>query len=193
MKSKKIYILMGNPDKEGTLSNEFANAYEQTARAAGHEVRRHNVGDLQFDPILHKGYRVIQDLEPDLIEVQENIRWADHFVLVYPLWWSATPALLKGLFDRMWLPNLAFHFWKNGMGWDKLLKGKTARIICLSKSQPLAIRLMFGDFTNEMRSATLGFAGYKVRMTEIGNSEALPVNTKARWTRRIQNLARKAR
>jgi putative NADPH-quinone reductase len=189
---KKIYILMGNPDKDGTLSNDFADAYEKAASAAGHEVRRHNIGDLQFDPILHKGYRAIQELEPDLKQVQENIRWADHFVLVYPLWWSATPALLKGLFDRMWLPGLAFHFWKNGMGWDKLLKGKTARIICLSKSQPLAIRFMFGDFTNEMRHATLGFSGYKVRMTEVGNSEKLSPQKKASWTRRIEALARKA-
>lgn len=191
MKRKNIYIMMGNPDKEGTLTNEFANAYEEAAKAAGHEVRRANIGDLRFDPILHKGYKAIQELEPDLKQVQEDLKWADHFVVVYPLWWSATPALLKGMFDRMWLPGFCFHFWKNGMGWDRLMKGKTARVISLSKMNPLAIRFMFGDFTNEIAHATLGFAGYKVRLTEIGYSENLTPRAKARWMRRIASLAKK--
>jgi NAD(P)H dehydrogenase (quinone) len=121
------------------------------------------------------------------------MKWADHFVLVYPLWWSATPALLKGMFDRLWLPGFCFHFWKNGLGWDRLMKGKTARVITLSKLNPLFIRFAMGDFTNEIRSATLGFAGYKVRMTEIGNSEKLSGAAQARWTRRIASLARKGR
>lgn len=190
--TKKIYILMGNPDKEGTLSNECADTYEAAAKAAGHEVRRANVGDLQFDPMLHKGYKVIQELEPDLKKMQEDMRWADHFVLIYPIWWSATPAILKGMFDRMWLPGFAFHFWKNGMGWDRLLKGKTARVITLSKMHPLFIRFAMGDFTNEIRHATLGFAGYKVRMTEIGNSEKLTEQARAKVRSRIAALARKA-
>lgn len=193
MKAKKIYILMGNPDKEGTLTDELADMYEQAAKAAGHEVRRDNLSDLSFDPILHKGYKVIQELEPDLKNVQDNIRWADHFVLLYPLWWSGTPALLKGLIDRMWLPGFAFHFWKSGWGWDRLLKGKTARVIVLSKSLPISIRFMFGDFTNEIAHATLGFAGFKVRMTEIGHAESMTISTRERVKRRVARLARAAR
>lgn len=191
MKAKKIYILMGNPDKDGTLTNELADAYETAARAAGHDVRRADIGDLSFDPILHKGYKVIQELEPDLKTAIDDIKWADHFVIAYPLWWSATPALLKGFFDRAWLPGFFFHFHKTDPGWDRLMKGKTARIIALSKMPPLAIRFMFGDFTNEMRHATLGFAGYKVRMTEFGNSENLSDKARARARAKTAALAKK--
>ena len=193
--AKKIYILLGHPDKE-TLSGHFADIYEQEAKAAGHEVRRTNIGDLSFDPILYKGYKVIQELEPDLLKVQEDMRWAEHFVLVYPVWWSATPALLKGMFDRLWLPGFAFRFhkktsWHSIPGWDRLLKGKTARVIALSKLNHWAIRLFFGDFTNEISRATLGFAGYRVRMTEIGNAENLSESKKASWERHISGLARR--
>lgn len=191
MAPKRIFILMGNPDKEGTLSNEVADAYETAAKEAGHEVRRANLGDLRFDPILHKGYKVIQELEPDLKKVQEDMKWAEHFVLVYPLWWAGMPALLKGLFDRMWIPGFAFHFWKNGLGWDRLMKGKTARVVILSKNWPIVERFLFGDFKNEVGKALLGFSGYQVRMNEIGHSEGLSETKKAAWLRKISLLGSK--
>jgi len=186
---KKIFILLGHPDT-GTMSDEFATAYEQTAKAAGHEVRRMNIGELVFDPVLHKGYRAIQELEPDLKTIQENMRWCEHFVFVYPVWWSATPALVKGMFDRMWLPGFAFKFHADKRGWDRLLKGRTARVIALSKMNPWAIRLLFGDHTNEISHATLGFSGLKVSMTEIGNAEKLSEKEKESWMKRVRALAR---
>jgi NAD(P)H dehydrogenase (quinone) len=189
----KIFILMGNPDAEGTLGSELASHYESEARAAGHEVRRTNLGDLQFDPILHKGYKVIQQLEPDIINVQEDMKWADHFVLIYPLWWAGMPALLKGLWDRMYIPGFAFHFHKDGLGWDKLLKGKTARVIITSKNWPIIERVLFGDFKNEVGRALLGFAGYKVRITEIGRAENLSEGKRNSWMKTVSKLARKAR
>ncbi len=191
--SKKIFILMGNPDKEGTLSSQIADTYENEAKAAGHEVRRTNLGDLQFDPILHKGYKVIQPLEPDLLKVQEDMKWAEHFVLVYPVWWSAMPALLKGFIDRAWIPGFAFHFHKDGMGWDKLLKGRTARLIILSKSWPVMIMALFGDYTNEIARAILGFSGYKVSLTEVGMSEKLTEAQKAKWMKKIAKLAKQGK
>jgi len=183
---------MGNPDKEGTLSSHFADVYETEAKAAGHEVRRTNLGDLQFDPILHQGYKVIQALEPDLLKVQEDMKWADHFVLIYPLWWSTMPALLKGLIDRMWIPGFAFHMHKRGMGWDRLMKGKTARVIILSKNWPIVIRTLFGDFAHEVARAILGFSGYSVKLTEIGSSEGMEEHTKEKWGMNIKHLAKRA-
>jgi NAD(P)H dehydrogenase (quinone) len=148
---------------------------------------------MKFDPLLHKGYKVIQELEPDLKTFQANLKWADHFVIVYPIWWSSMPSLLKAVFERMWLPAFAFHFWKNGMGWDKLMKGKTARIITLSRSNPLLMHFLFGDFTHELRSALLEFSGYKTSHTAIGNSESLSPRERVRWERRIAALARRGR
>lgn len=194
---KKIYLLMGNPDKDSTLSNEFADAYEASAKARGHEVRRANVGDLQFDPILHKGYRAIQPLEPDLTKLQEDLKWCDHFVLIYPLWWSSAPSLLKGLFDRMWLPGFAFRFikgpdGKSTLGWHKLLKGRTSRVVVLLKNNPLLERFMYGNYTAEIASAVLGFSGFKVKVTEVGNSEGLSENAKKRWLSKIASFGRSA-
>lgn len=189
----KIFILMGNPDAEQTLGAELADVYAKEAQAAGHEVRRVNIGDLQFDPILHKGYKAIQQLEPDLVKVQDDMKWAEHFVLIYPLWWAGMPALLKGMWDRLFLPGFAFHFHPSGLGWDKLMKGKSARVIITSKNWPLLERVLFGDFTNEVSRALLSFSGYKVRLTEIGRSEQMSGAQKAHWMKKIGSLAKRAR
>lgn len=192
---KKILVLLGHPNKE-TLGGSIADTYEAVAKHAGHEVRRKNVGDLKFDPLLHKGYKVIQELEPDLKELQEDFKWAEHIVIVYPLWWSSMPALFKGLFDRMWLPAFAFRFikapdGKSTMGWNRLLKGRTSRVIVTLKNFPLVERFMFGDYTAELVHAILRFAGIKVRLTEIGNAEGMSPRTQASLLKKISQLAQK--
>lgn len=174
------------------LSRRLADAYEAAARAAGHEVRRTNISDLSFDPILHEGYRTIQELEPSLKQVQEDMRWAEHFVLFYPNWWGGMPALLKGMWDRMFLPAFAFRMHKTKLGWDKLLAGRTARVVITCGNPPVLDMLAFGDFTATIKRSLLQFAGYRVSTTLIGHSEKLsPQQTDAALAR-IQALARRA-
>lgn len=194
MTPKKIFILLGHPNTD-TLAGAIASAYEVGALSAGHEVRRLNVGDLQFDPILHMGYRKRQELEPDLLTFQANVSWCDHFVIVYPNWWSGMPALLKGLFDRAWLPGFAYNFYKDGrLGWNKRLKGKTGRLILLANTHPLMTWLFFGEFTNGLARATLSFSGITpVRIKVFSPSEKATPTRIGWWLTRVKEMGRKAR
>lgn len=190
---KKIVILLGHPDTSHTFSGEMALLYETAAKKAGHEVKRFNLGSMKFDPILHKGYKVIQELEPDLKKLQEAINWCDHLLLIYPNWWGSMPALLKGLFDRMWLPGFCFRFYKDPVRkhfslWQRMLKGKTARVIVLSGTHPFLIWMFFGDYTNEIKKGVLWFAGFKVKMTRFGPSEIAPEWLRNEWRRKVVRL-----
>ncbi len=193
MRKKRIFILLGHPDNgPEPLSRQLADAYEAAAKAGGHEVRRLNIFDLSFDPIMHKGYRAIQQLEPSLLTVQENITWCQHLVLFYPNWWGGMPALLKGLWDRLFLPRFAFRMWKNRFGWDALLKGRTARVVVTCGNPAFLDYLAFGDFTASIKRSLLEFAGIRTSVTAVGHSEHLSERSKANWIRKVQSLARHA-
>lgn len=189
--AKNILVLLGHSDTE-TFTGTVATRYEEAARKAGHNVRRVNIGELQFDPILHKGYKEIQELEPDLVSLQETITWADHIFIAYPNWWCTMPAILKGLFDRMWLPGFAFNFNKETKRIERHLSGKTARVIVLSGTHsPFKTWWKFGDFTNEIQYGILGFAGIKARVSAYGPCEKVDGKCRTRWLDEIADLGAK--
>jgi len=109
----KVYILLAHPDSH-SFNGALADEYQKACLQKGYEVRRQNLGDMKFDPILWKGYEAIQALEPDLLEAQSNIRWCDKWVIFYPVWWGAVPALLKGFMDRALHPGFAFKYHEKG-------------------------------------------------------------------------------
>ena len=192
MSIKNVLVILGHPDAE-TFTGSVADHYQAGAESGGHMVERINLGELQFDPILHKGYKEIQQLEPDLLAVQEKIAWADHLVIVYPNWWVTMPALLKSFFDRIWLPGFVFNFNEDTKKVEQHLKGKTARVIVTSGTHgALATWWNYGDFTNEIQHGILGFAGIKSKVKIIGPCDRVDNACRIDWMEDIEKLGAKA-
>ena len=188
---KKILVFLGHSDKS-SYSSHLADVYEAEARAAGSEVVRLNISDLQFDPVLHMGYKTIQALEPDLMTVQDKINWADHIVFVYPNWWVTMPAVMKGMFDRVWLPGFAFNFDKVTKKLIERLKGKTSRVIIVCGTHsPFMTWWKFGDYTNEISHGILGFAGIKTKVTAFGPAERVKPEILNDWAKEVAVLGKK--
>ena len=188
---KNIVIICGHPDKE-SFTGSMADYYQMAAEEAGHTVQRVNIGELNFDPILHKGYKEIQPLEPDLKALQEKFLWANHIVIVYPNWWCTMPAILKGLFDRFWLPGFAFNFNKQTKQIEKHLKGRTGRVIILSGSHsPFKTWWQFGDYTNEIQYGIMEFAGIRTTVSAYGPCEKVDDKIREKWGKEVAELGRR--
>ena len=137
-------------------------------------------------------YKEIQELEPDLVDLQEKVKAADHIVVVYPNWWCTMPAILKGLFDRLWLPGFAFNFDKQTKKKIKRLEGKTGRVIIVMGTQsPLGTWWQFGDFTNEIQYGILEFAGIKTQVTAYGPTERVNDVTRSKWIKEVARLGQR--
>ena len=166
----RTLIILGHPNKESFCAS-LADAYESGAKEKGGDVMRMNLIDLKFDPILRSGYGRIQNLEPDLVEAQRLLKWANHLVFVFPVWWSAPPALLKGFIDRVFLPGFAFKYREHSSKWDKMLLGKSSRLIITSDAPVAWLYLAyFHPAVNMMKKAVLEFCGVSpVSITSFGS------------------------
>ena len=82
---KKILIINGHPNNN-SLNFALAAAYKKGAVNAGAEVREIIIRDLKFNPNLQSGYQKRTELEPDLLEAWENVKWAEHLVWIHPVW-----------------------------------------------------------------------------------------------------------
>lgn len=188
---KKILIILGHPDKT-SFNAALAASYRDGAVAAGAEVREIFLGELAFDPILRSGYKEIQALEPDLIATQESIKWADHLVWVYPIWWGTMPALLKGFLDRTLLPGFAFKYRENSRWWDKYLTRKSGRMIVTLDAPVLYDWLIYGAGGRKtMKKAVLEFCGVKpVRVTAFGQVKFSDDVKRQKWLSKVNELGK---
>ena len=189
---KKILIILGNT-KTKSFCKALVNTYQKEAQKSGYQVERINLQDLKFDPILHEGFDSPQPLESDLVKSQKLIRWADHIVFVYPIWWMAFPAILKGFIDRVFTSGFAFRYHKGKMMPEQLLRGKSARLIVTMDSPPLIYRFWFGAPGNKMmKRGILGFCGVSpIRITNIGSVKRSTDEKRKKWLGLVKELGRK--
>lgn len=187
--SRQILVVLGHPCSD-SLCAGLATAYADAARAAGAQVRLLRLGQLTFDPLLHAGYREVQALEPDLLAAQQDILWAQHLVWVYPIWWGAMPALLKGFIDRVFLPGFAFKYREGSPLWDKLLTGRTAELLVTMDSPPWYYRWvtrMPGH--QQMKRAILEYSGIRpVRVHSFGPVRSASTERLAQWVNAARQL-----
>ncbi|MGB5555167.1 MAG: NAD(P)H-dependent oxidoreductase [Flavobacteriaceae bacterium] len=181
-----IYVLLAHPDKE-SFNGQLAEAYFSAAKEKGHEVRIQRLGEMKFDPILWKGYKEKQELEPDLVQAQENILWCEKWVIVYPIWWGSVPALFKGFLDRTLYSGFAYKYHDNDPMWDKLLKGRTGELITTCDAPNWWIWWQYRNSDlNAVKRATLEFCGIKpVKVTRISRVKYLDENQRIKWIDRL--------
>jgi len=186
---KKILVILGQPQRH-SYGGALMLAYSEGARAAGAEVKELYLGDLKFDPLATTSLAHLNELEPELALAQEAIKWADHLVFVYPIWWGTIPALLKGFIERVFLPGFAVNFRKNSPRWDKLLTGRSARLIVTLNTPSWIYRWYFGrPGHNTMKKTILQFCGIDpVRITEVGPLKNSTDEKRQQWIAQIRAL-----
>jgi putative NADPH-quinone reductase len=187
---KKVLLIQGHPDVE-SFCFQLAHVYKKAASQRA-EVKEIIITELDFNPNLQFGYRKRTELEPCLLEAQEKIRWADHIVIIHPVWWGSVPAIFKGFLDRVFLPGFFFKKRPDSIWWDKLLKGKSARIIYTLDTPTLLWWLSGRPSYMALKYTTLWYCGVKpIRGTAIGIIRLSDENKRSAWLRKVERLGEK--
>ena len=187
--AQKVVVILGDAAADN-IDNGADFLGLANARAAGAEVRLLELGALQFNPVLGAGHYGTQALEPDLVAAQADLLWAEHLVWVYPIWWGAMPALMKGFLDRVLLPGFAFKYRQGSSLWDKLLLGRSAELLVTMDSPPWYFRWvtrMPGH--HQMKKAILEFCGISpVRVHNFGPVRTASEAQRSQWLARAAQL-----
>lgn len=187
-----VMIVVGHP-RTGTYADALADAYAKGAEAAQHKVDVFRAAEMSFDPILREAYEAPQPREPDLEALYQTLMACDHIVVVYPIWLGTMPALLKGLLERCFQPELVAHG-KEGQ-FPKPLKGKSVRLIATSGMPALLYRWWFGAPSLKiLENHIFGFLGAApVRTTLHGRIEAVGDAQRRSWLEEMERLGSQAR
>jgi putative NADPH-quinone reductase len=186
---KKILIVLAHPQIK-SYCGALAQGYAEGAKASGADVRQLNLAELRFNPVGSGSLDRPMELEPVLQQAQDDIRWAEHLVFVYPILWGTIPALLKGFIERVFAPGFAVNFHQDSPLWDKLLQGKSARLIVTLNTPPWLYRLLFlsaGHVT--MKRSILEFCGVTpVRISNVGPMRSATAERREKWLAQARQL-----
>lgn len=159
----KTLVVQGHPNA-GSFSQALGEAYLTAlrARTAADDIREINLATAQFDPVLRYGYR--ERMAPDAFieRSQADIAWAEHIVIVTPVWWTTFPSVLHGWFERVFTPGFAYRM-ENSRP-QRLMRGKTATLIATSWAPGFYTRLVPNSPVRLLRKHLLGICG--IRLTD---------------------------
>ena len=189
--SKRITIIEGHPDPDtGRFHYALADAYHAGAQQAGHELRRVRLSTLDF-PLLRSKHEWEEGVLPAaLVEAQEAVRWADHLLILYPLWLGSMPALLKAFLEQVLRPGFAVTKTGSGGFGKRLLAGKSARIVVTMGMPALFYRWYFRAHSlKSLERNILKFCGISpVRECLIGLVDNRGDAWRKRWIEKMRAL-----
>ncbi len=182
MAGKNILVLNGHPDPSGErLCAALANAYVRGASGAGHRIRRIDVGAVDFPLVRSTAEFMSEAAHPAIRGAQDALRWADHLVIVHPLWLGGPPALFKGYLEQVFRYGVALS--PPGTPPTGLLKGKSARVVVTMGMPAMIFRVVFGAHgLKSLEKGVLWISGFKpIRHDLIGGVEQAAPRTRRRW------------
>ncbi|MBM4134611.1 MAG: NAD(P)H-dependent oxidoreductase [Nitrospira sp.] len=188
---RRIAIIQGHPDAGARhFGHALADEYAKGAEDGGHAVQRLEVAKLDF-PLLRTKEEFEHGRPPDSIKLaQEAIVWADHLVILYPLWLGDVPALLKAFFEQVFRPGFAFEYGPEGRFPKKRLTGKSARIVVTMGMPAFVYRwVFFAHSLKNLDKNILRFSGIgPVKHALIGTVEGMTDKQRAGWLDRLRAL-----
>lgn len=124
----RVLLIHSHPVEESYGAALYAQARESLTKA-GHEVDDCNLYAEAFDPVMSRHDRMTYHDYPNNLSLVkpyvDRLQAAEGLVIVTPVWNFGWPAMLKGYFDRVWLPGITFEL-KDGRLTRKLHIDKVA-------------------------------------------------------------------
>lgn len=186
----KILVIYAYPNHTG-----FSASVLQTVRENVRDQHQVKVLDLYqeaFDPSLvfdkQQRRRDLAAAE-DTKKYRELLEWSEQLILIFPIWWSGMPAILKGFIDRVFAKGFAYEY--KGLLPVGLLKGRKAWIITSHDTPKPYARFFQQDYGRVLKRQVLGMCGIKpVKLTEIAYLRGSTAEKREKYLRKLAKMSR---
>ena len=160
----KYLIVYAHPNPK-SFNHAILETISEELKKKKKDFKVRDLYKIGFNPALStKDLFAIQNgaVPQDIKKEQKYINEADTIIFIFPIWWSAMPAMLKGYIDRVFSLKFAYDITEDGvMG---LLKGKKAFIVSTTGASKEEYEKMgaFKMMKMAMDMAIFEFSGMKV-------------------------------
>ncbi len=141
--TQNTLVVVAHP-AESSLTRAVTSAIVEALQAHGHDAEMVDLAAEGFDPVFgtadHAAFNGKGALPDDVREEQRRIDRADHLILVYPVYWWAMPALLKGWIDRVFVAGWAFDEGADGRITKRLNYLKVSLVAIAAASQTTYVK-----------------------------------------------------
>jgi putative NADPH-quinone reductase len=186
--SKQITVIDGHPDPDpARFCHALADAYKEGAERNGHSVRLIRVGTMDIPFMRSQPQWETDAPSTEIRQCQDALVWAEHVVIVYPLWLGSMPAALKALLEQVLRPTLAQDTAPRTK-WTKRLKGRSARIVITMGMPAFLYRLYFRAHSlRSLKRNILGFVGIRPIKTDlIGGIATISASRRRKWLKTMR-------
>jgi len=130
-----------------------------------------------FNPVLSKEEYVNYGsyVSYDIAKIHSELKKAQIYIFVYPVWWSGPPAILKGFIDRVFLPDFAFRIENKELVGK--LHSKVALVICTYGSGAASEQAIGFPSKKFIQKAVLERCGIKNQILEFYSLDIMDKTT----------------
>ncbi|OPY85949.1 MAG: General stress protein 14 [Smithella sp. PtaU1.Bin162] len=98
------YLLIYSHPNPLSFCNAIVNTVREELWEKKHELIIRDLYGIGFDPVLKASdfiARQAGQTPADIKIEQDYVVWSDVMIFIYPIWWAALPAMIKGYIDRV--------------------------------------------------------------------------------------------
>lgn len=113
-------LIVYNHPHEGSFCSAIREAVENGLRNGGHEYKIIHLDQDGFDPVMREkdlkafvmagriGEEGLEGIDPIILKYMKKLQWAEHIVMIFPIWWMTMPAMMKGFIDKVIFPGIVY-------------------------------------------------------------------------------------
>ncbi|HPY52684.1 MAG TPA: NAD(P)H-dependent oxidoreductase, partial [Treponemataceae bacterium] len=148
-----------------------------------------------FNPVMTEAdlaeYRKGAFVDPKVGEYQEKLMRAVEIIIITPIWWGMPPAILKGFFDKVFLPHWAYETTASGLLQGKLTHIKKATVISTMNSPQFYYNILLkSPLKNSMILGTLKSCGVQnIKWISFPNVLKQKQEIREKWLNKLERYA----